>query len=102
MEDPSAPETVPAVPGLTNARGVGLERFAIRTREHSVTLAAWRLHAAAEEGSGWIALVDAASGRAHYRGEGVFLGWAQDRLASAYAALVPRGEEPPLESNQLG
>jgi hypothetical protein len=78
------------VPGLTNPRGLRLERFAIRTREASVTLSAWRLEILAEEGQGTIALVEGASGSPFYRGDGVLLGWPQDRLAGAYEALVPK------------
>jgi hypothetical protein len=90
------------VPGLTNPRGLGLERFPIRAREQSMTLAAWRLSAAAEEGDGTITLVELPSGEILRRGDGIFLGWTQERLARAYDALVPRDETPPPEMLQLG
>lgn len=98
-----AEETSPApsVPGLTNPRGLGLHRFPIRTRESGSTLSAWRLAVACDEGEGTLLCIDAA-GDPVYRGEGVFLGWDQNRLAFAYRALQPRSDEPPLELLQLG
>ena len=38
----------------------------------------------------------------YYRGEQILLGWAQDKLASLYAALLPRPDESPFETLQLG
>jgi hypothetical protein len=90
------------VPGLTNPRGLGLERFPIRAREQSLTLAAWRLAAAADEGEGAITLVELPSGEILRRGEGIFLGWTQERLAGAYDALAPRDDTAPPEMLQLG
>src|SRR4029077_209652 len=72
------------VPGLTNPRGLGLERFPIRAREQAMTLAAWRLSAAAEEGEGTITLVELPSGEIMRRGDGIFMGWTQERLGRAY------------------
>jgi hypothetical protein len=46
--------------------------------------------------------VDLAPGETFYRGEGVFLGWDQDRLAAAYRALLPEPAAPEPESPQLG
>jgi hypothetical protein len=104
--DPSdpPPSSTPPGPldGLTNARGLALERVAIRTRENGATLSAWRLAAAAEEGEGGIVLVEGAGGATHWRGEGVFLGWDAGRLAAAYAALLPRSDTEPFELHQLG
>ncbi|HEY1435470.1 MAG TPA: hypothetical protein VGG65_08850 [Thermoanaerobaculia bacterium] len=92
----------PEVAGLVEPRALALERFAIRTREGSVTLAGWRLTVASAAGHGAIVLVELAPGSAVHRGEGVFLGWPQERLASAYAALLPGDPEPPFETAQLG
>ena len=92
----------PSVPGLTNPRGLGLERFPIRAREQSMTLAAWRLSAAAEEGEGTITLVELPSGEILRRGDGIFLGWTQERLGRAYDALAPRDDTPPMQTLQLG
>jgi hypothetical protein len=47
-------------------------------------------------------LLDAGAAGEIYRGEGVFLGWPQERLAAAYAALLPRDDAPPPEFMQLG
>ncbi len=91
-----------ALAGLTGARALALERYAIRTREAGVTGAAWRLEVGCAEGPGAIVCVDAASGPPHYRGEGVFLGWPRERLEAAYFALRPVDSSPPLEFNQLG
>src|SRR5262249_30861269 len=92
----------PGVPGLTNPRGLGLERFPIRAREQSMTLSAWRLSAAAEEGDGPLPLVERRSGGIVRGGEGIFLGWPQERLGRDYAALVPQDDTPPPEMLQLG
>jgi len=97
--------TVPAaagVEGLTNPRSLGLARSPIRARQTSVTLSAWRLTIASEEGEGTITLVEASSEDVFYRGDGIFLGWPQDRLAGAYQALAPKDEAAPLETQQLG
>jgi len=91
-----------AVQGLTNPRSLGLERFPIRARQMSNTLSAWRLTIASEHGEGAITLVETSSEEAFYRGDGVFLGWPQDRLASAYEALAPKDETAPFETQQLG
>jgi hypothetical protein len=91
-----------AVPGLTNPRTLGLERSPIRARQMSATLSAWRLAISSEQGEGTITLVETSSKEVFYRGDGVFLGWPQDRLASAYAALVPKDEAAPFETQQLG
>jgi hypothetical protein len=71
-------------------------------REVSVTLSAWRLTIASEQGDGTITLVELSPENALFRGDGVFLGWPQDRLASAYAALTPKAEAAPPETQQLG
>jgi hypothetical protein len=90
------------VQGLTNPRCLSLERSSIRAREKSVTLSAWRLAIASEQGEGTITLIEASPGEVFYRGDGVFLGWPQERLGSAYAALAPKDEAATLETPQLG
>jgi hypothetical protein len=90
------------VPGLTNPRSLGLARFPIRARQSSVTLSAWRLTIDSEQGEGTITLVQASPGEVFYRGEGIFLGWPQERLGSAYTALAPKDEAAPPELQQLG
>jgi hypothetical protein len=67
-----------------------------------VTLSAWRLTVAAEEGEGTITLVELSPDDVLYRGDGLLLGWPQDRLGAAYEALVPRDEAAAPEIPQLG
>ncbi len=88
--------------GLTRARGLGVVRVPIRQRETSVTLSAWRLFFLADEGEGMITRIENPDGPAVYRGDGVCLGWAQELLATAYAALLPPDDAPPTEFMQLG
>lgn len=90
------------VPGVTNAGTGSLERFAIRTRESTVDLSAWRLCVVCDEGEGAIVRVDASAEEHFFRGEGVFLGWSQDRLASAYDVLRPVPDESGFELQQMG
>jgi hypothetical protein len=53
-------------------------------------------------GAGAIVLVETNVG-AVFRGEGMFLGWAQDTLASAYRTLVPKATtDVALNHPQLG
>lgn len=58
---------------------------------------AWRLTADNATGSGAITLIDDA-----YRGEGIYSGWTQERLAAEYARLNPAPDEPAFEVPQLG
>jgi fluoroacetyl-CoA thioesterase len=94
---PSVPERP-----LSNPRAVSLGRSLIRLREAGTTLGAWKLTLVAEEGDGAVTLVEPAGQPLLYRGEGVCLGWSQERMAAAYAALQPRDDEPQLELPQLG
>jgi hypothetical protein len=90
------------VPGLSNPKGELLERFLIRTRGGSATQSAWRLVVSCGEGQGTIILVETAPGESFYRGDGVFLGWPQERMEAAYQALLPRPADEAFELNQLG
>jgi fluoroacetyl-CoA thioesterase len=101
-DEASAP--APSVPerAVTNPRGLALARAPIRLREAAATLGAWKLTLAADEGEGAITLVDPSGQASLYRGEGICLGWSQERLAAAYAALRPGEDEAPLELPQLG
>jgi hypothetical protein len=92
----------PLVPGLTSPRRLGLERFPIRTREGATTVSGWRMTIQADEGEGTITRVDLSSGGVIHRGEGIFLGWAEERLAAGYAALMPPEEPEPPPTLQLG
>lgn len=76
-----------------------LERVPIRTRESGVTEAAWRMEIDSDEGSGTITLIT----ESLLRGDGIFLGWPQERLAETYNALnAPPEDEPKFELQQLG
>ncbi|HEY1252295.1 MAG TPA: hypothetical protein VGH97_14015 [Thermoanaerobaculia bacterium] len=88
--------------GLTDPRALALERFPIRTREDGVTRSAWRLRIACAEGEGAIVWLDSGAEQAHFRGEGVFLGWPRERLEAAYHALRPVDDSPAFELTQLG
>ena len=90
------------VPGLTRARAASLERFPVRTRESSVTLSAWRLSVEFAEGPGAIVLAEVSPEEGVFRGEGIFLGWPQERLAQAYTALRPEADRDGFELQQLG
>ena len=90
------------VPGLTNPRALHLERYAIRTRESTSTQSAWRLAVGSAEGEGTILFIENSPGEVFYRGDGIFLGWDQERLAAAYAALKPKPEAERFETQQLG
>ena len=90
------------VPGLTNPRVLALDRFLIRLRDGSATQSAWRLAVESEEGQGAIILVEIPPAETFYRAEGVFLGWDQDRLGSAYRAFLPKPEGDGFHMQQLG
>jgi len=101
METDSQKEESP-LEGLSNAHAVSLERFPIRTRESSTTLSAWRLAIATDDGEGAIFLVEISPDRPIYRGDGVLLGWPQQRLEEVYRELQLATDESPLDSPQLG
>ena len=101
---PDAATRAPQTPdlGLTNPRCSGLSRVALLTRELAATLSGWRLSFAADEGEGGITRIETAEGETFHRGDGVCMGWTEERLAAAYAALLPRDDAPPPELMQLG
>jgi hypothetical protein len=88
--------------GLTNPRVLSLERHLIRTRGDSATQSAWRLSVAFAEGHGGIVFIEMSPETTFFRGDGIFLGWPQDRLEAAYRVLRPTPEEPAFELPQLG
>ena len=49
-----------------------------------------------------IPLPELSSGEHYYRGDGVFLGWSQEQLASVYRALLPEQPEAEAQALQLG
>ena len=97
------PETeVDPLEGLTGVTGGALERIAIRMRESGVTLSAWRLGVSTAEGQGAIFLVETPGGGTLFRGDGVCLGWPQQRLESAYRLLLPGTVDAEPDAGQLG
>ena len=98
------PVTAPApkrIAGLTDPEVRPLERVAIRLRESSVTLSAWRMAVSAPEGAGTLVRVETPGGSL-YRGEGCFLGWAQEAMSTAWAELLPPSPSDHLDLPQLG
>lgn len=90
--------------GLTAIEARPIERVLVRRRESSVTTSAWRLDVTCDQGAGGIVRVEVATGQPVYRGDGVFLGWTQERLAEAYETLSrpTGGGESTFELLQLG
>ena len=95
-------EEAELVAGLTDPRGIALERFLIRTRDRAMTVAAWRLTVLCKEGEGAIVFVEVSPEETFYRGEGVFLGWPRERMEGAYRTLLPKPEESAFQTQQLG
>jgi hypothetical protein len=97
------PETEPdPLEGLSDAAGATLDRVAMRTRESDLTLSAWRLGFVTAQGEGVIFLVETPGGGTLFRGDGVCLGWPQQRLEAAYRRLLPGGSDPEPDAGQLG
>jgi uncharacterized damage-inducible protein DinB len=86
-------------PNVTAVRS--LERAPIRIREIGSTVSAWEMIVDAERGSGTITLIDV-GGQPIYRGEGVFLGWDQEQLATEYRRFNKPRDEPSFDLPQLG
>jgi hypothetical protein len=89
--------------GLTRLARESLTRAQVRTRENQVTLSAWRLLTTSAQGPGVILLIELGPTKVIYRGDGVHLGWGQERLAAVWQALSAASPaEPPFELPQLG
>jgi hypothetical protein len=99
----SKPETeLEPFEGLTEVVGGELERVAIRLRESAMTLSAWRLGFVSAQGKGVIFLVETPGGGSLLRGDGICLGWPQQRLEAAYHRLLPGGGSSEPDAGQLG
>lgn len=96
------PDVPNLVPGLSNPRAISLERFPVRTREGSTTRSAWRLSVSSDQGEGTIVFVEASPAETFYRGDGMFLGWTQERMAAAYQALLPKPADDGFATQQMG
>jgi hypothetical protein len=99
-----APPTKKNAFGLTGVVTEPLERIAIRRRESGVTASAWRLKVASDQGEGSIVLVELSEQRSCFRGDGIFLGWSEARLAEVYRELTQAlgAGDTDLELLQLG
>ena len=100
MADVTAPGPK-RVAGLTDPAVTPLERVAIRLRESSVTLSAWRMAVSASEGAGTLIRVETPGGSL-FRGEGWFLGWTQESMSGAWNDLLPPPTPDTFELPQLG
>jgi len=89
------------IEGLGEVRASEPERVALRMRGSAVTVSGWRIAVDAPRGPGTIVLAEN-GGQKFYRGEGVFLGWPQERLDAAYRALLPPSQGPSDDHPQLG
>jgi hypothetical protein len=76
------------IEGLGEVNATEPTRTPLRLRGASVTTAGWRIAVQASRGPGSIVLAEQGAQR-FYRGDGVFLGWPQDRLEAAYRAMLP-------------
>ena len=90
-----------SIGGLTEPMVQTPERVAIRLRESTVTLSAWRMAVSAPEGSRTLVRVETPGGSL-FRGEGWFLGWTQEAMSTAWLELLPPSEPDRLEIPQLG
>ena len=97
-ELPGPQETSPTERPSATAMRRSLERVAARTRDNAITQSAWRASVDSSRGSGSITLIDTG----FYRGDGIFLGLAQEELMAEYARLNPPSNEPAVDFPQLG
>jgi hypothetical protein len=97
------PETGPdRLAGSLDLAAGELERIAIRTRESGLTLSAWRLGVSSGKSEGAIFLVETPGGGTLFRGDGICLGWSQERLEETYRRLLPDGGDAEPSVGQLG
>jgi uncharacterized damage-inducible protein DinB len=78
-----------------------LQRTPIRMREMGATVSAWQMIVDSANGSGTITLIDVGD-QPLYRGDGVYFGWPQEKLAAEYQRLNTPPDEPAFEVAQLG
>lgn len=87
--------------GLTGLSADPPERVPVRTRSSGVTQSAWRLRVRCDQGVGAVLLIESGA-ESFRRGEGLFLGWTQDKLASVYEELRPKPSDASQDPLQLG
>jgi hypothetical protein len=89
--------------GLTQIVASPVERVPVRRRESPNTSSAWRLEVTCDQGTGGIVAIEASPDQTYYRGDGLFLGWPQPRLAEVFKSLsAPRDDDPYPSLQQLG
>lgn len=92
--------------GLTAIETRPIERVLVRRRDSGVTTSAWRLDLTCDQGAGGIVRMELpgeTDDQPVYRGDGVFLGWSQERLAEVYEDLSrPTDDGSRFELLQLG
>jgi hypothetical protein len=76
------------IEGLGEVTASEPTRAPLRLRDATVTTAGWRISVQAPRGTGSIVLAEHGAQR-FYRGDGVFLGWPQERLEATWRALLP-------------
>jgi hypothetical protein len=89
------------IPGIGSVTAEPPVREPIRVRGMTVTISAWRIVASSAQGPGTLVLAEQ-GGKSWYRGDGIFLGWPQERLAAAWKALLPAPEPSGDDFPQLG
>jgi hypothetical protein len=89
------------IEGLGEVTATEPARVPLRIRGAAVTMSGWRIGVQAARGAGSIVLAEHGPER-FYRGDGVFLGWTQERLDAAYRALLPPAEGSSDDHLQLG
>ena len=99
--DAPAPATKNAF-GLTGIVAAPLERVPVRRRESDVTSSAWCLKVNTDQGAGTIVLIEVSSEQSCFRGDGIFLGWSEARMAEVYGDLTRTSGGSDLELLQLG
>ena len=91
--------------GLTRIVTRPLERVPLCRRESTAITSAWRLALTCDQGEGSIVPVEGSAAETLYRGDGMFLGWPQERLSEVYRTLTrppDDGGATDLELPQLG
>jgi len=81
------------IEGLGEVTATEPTRAPLRIRGAAVTTAGWRISVQAPRGAGTIVLAEQGV-QQFYRGDGLFLGWPQERLETAWRALLPPSEGP--------
>jgi hypothetical protein len=90
--------------GFTGLVASSLERVPVHPAHGEATPSAWRMEIKCDQGAGSIVREDSSADPSHFRGDGLFVGWCEARLAELFATLVEiRGaNQPSIEFLQPG